>query len=127
MEADCRWAGGANMRTDESGLENAVCAPGSAGQQGSLTGFRGSRRYKLPGKTLDVGVALRGRVQDRVTQTVETFVGHAPSGHVRIEKSTGSSSSTARRSIRRETRREQTSRWRKPQLSSQPNGLVECN
>jgi len=26
-------------------------------------------------------VALRGRVQDRVTQTVETFVGHAPSGH----------------------------------------------
>jgi len=34
-------------------------------------------------------VALRGCVQERVTQTVETFVGHAPPEHVRIEKEHG--------------------------------------
>ncbi len=44
---------------------------------------------QVTGKNLDVGEALRGYVQERVVQTVEKYVGHAPTGHVRIEKEHG--------------------------------------
>lgn len=44
---------------------------------------------QVTGKNLDVGEALRSYVQERVVQTVEKFMGRAPSGHVRIEKEHG--------------------------------------
>jgi ribosome hibernation promoting factor len=44
---------------------------------------------QVTGKNLDVGEALRSYVQERVVQTVEKYVGHVPSGHVRIEKEHG--------------------------------------
>ncbi len=44
---------------------------------------------QVTGKNLDVGVALRGHVQDRVASTVEKYLGRQPSGHVRIEKERG--------------------------------------
>jgi ribosome hibernation promoting factor len=44
---------------------------------------------QITGKNLDVGEALRGYVRERVVQTVEKFMGRAPSGHVRIEREHG--------------------------------------
>ena len=44
---------------------------------------------QVTGKNLDVGEALRGYVQERVSQTVEKYIGRAPSGHVRVEKEHG--------------------------------------
>src|SRR5262245_36401208 len=44
---------------------------------------------QVTGKNLDLGEALRVYVQDRVAQTVERYLGRAPSGHVRIEKEHG--------------------------------------
>jgi ribosomal subunit interface protein len=44
---------------------------------------------QVTGKNLDVGEALRSYVQERVVQTVEKFIGRAPTGHVRIEKEHG--------------------------------------
>ncbi|MEZ5829407.1 MAG: ribosome-associated translation inhibitor RaiA [Hyphomicrobiales bacterium] len=44
---------------------------------------------QITGKNLDVGEALRSYVQERVVQTVEKFMGRAPSGHVRIEREHG--------------------------------------
>src|SRR5262249_51417362 len=44
---------------------------------------------QVTGKNLDVGEALRGYVQERVSQTVEKYIGRTPSGHVRVEKEHG--------------------------------------
>jgi ribosomal subunit interface protein len=44
---------------------------------------------QVTGKNLDVGEALRGYVQERVAQTIEKYIGRAPSGHVRVEKEPG--------------------------------------
>jgi ribosomal subunit interface protein len=44
---------------------------------------------QVTGKNLDVGVALRGYVQERITHTVEKYIGRKPAGHVRIEKEHG--------------------------------------
>ena len=44
---------------------------------------------QVTGKNLDVGEALRGYVQERVSQTVEKYIGQAPPGHVRVEKEHG--------------------------------------
>lgn len=44
---------------------------------------------QVTGKNLDVGEALRGYVQERVSQTVEKYIGRLPSGHVRVEKEHG--------------------------------------
>jgi hypothetical protein len=44
---------------------------------------------QVTGKSLDVGEALRGYVQERVVHTVEKFIGREPAGHVRIEKEDG--------------------------------------
>ena len=38
---------------------------------------------------MDVGEALRGYVQERISNTVEKYIGRAPTGHVRIEKEHG--------------------------------------
>lgn len=38
---------------------------------------------------MDVGEALRDYVQDRISTTVEKYIGRAPTGHVRIEKEHG--------------------------------------
>jgi len=44
---------------------------------------------QVTGKNLDVGMALRGYVQERITHTVEKYIGRQPAGHVRIEKEHG--------------------------------------
>jgi ribosomal subunit interface protein len=44
---------------------------------------------QVTGKNLDVGEALRSYVQERVTHTVEKFIGRETMGHVRIEKERG--------------------------------------
>ena len=44
---------------------------------------------QVTGKNLDVGEALRGYVQERISQTVEKYIGRVPSGHVRVEKAHG--------------------------------------
>jgi ribosomal subunit interface protein len=44
---------------------------------------------QVTGKNLDVGEALRGYVQERVSQTVEKYIGRGPSGHVRVETEHG--------------------------------------
>jgi ribosomal subunit interface protein len=44
---------------------------------------------QVTGKNLDVGEALRGYVQERITHTVEKYIGRQPAGHVRIEKEHG--------------------------------------
>ena len=44
---------------------------------------------QVTGKNLDVGEVLRGYVQERVSQTVEKYIGRTPSGHVRVEKEHG--------------------------------------
>ena len=44
---------------------------------------------QVTGKNLDVGEALRSYVQERVTHTVEKFIGRETTGHVRIEKEHG--------------------------------------
>ena len=44
---------------------------------------------QVTGKNLDVGEALRGYVQERISQTVEKYIGRVPSGHVRVEKEHG--------------------------------------
>ncbi len=44
---------------------------------------------QVTGKNLDVGEALRGYVQERVANTVEKYIGRAPTGHVRVEKEHG--------------------------------------
>jgi ribosomal subunit interface protein len=44
---------------------------------------------QVTGKNLDVGEALRSYVQERVTHTVQRFIGREATGHVRIEKEHG--------------------------------------
>lgn len=44
---------------------------------------------QVTGKNLDVGEALRSYVQERITHTVEKYLGRPPAGHVRIEKEHG--------------------------------------
>lgn len=44
---------------------------------------------QVTGKNLDLGEALRSHVQERITHTVEKFIGRETMGHVRIEKEHG--------------------------------------
>lgn len=41
---------------------------------------------QITGKNLDVGEALRFYIEDRISQTLDKFMGNATSGHVRLEK-----------------------------------------
>ncbi len=50
---------------------------------------RGVMTIQVTGKNLDVGEALRSYVQERITHTVEKYLGRPPAGHVRIEKEHG--------------------------------------
>jgi ribosomal subunit interface protein len=50
---------------------------------------RGVMAIQVTGKNLDVGEALRSYVQERITHTVEKYLGRPPAGHVRIEKEHG--------------------------------------
>ena len=41
---------------------------------------------RISGKQMDIGDALRSRIEDRIGETVEKYFGHGFSGHVTMEK-----------------------------------------
>jgi ribosomal subunit interface protein len=63
------------------------CVPGDT--EIGLSALPRAMTIQVTGKNLDVGEALRGYVQERVSQTVEKYIGRVPSGHVRVEKEHG--------------------------------------